>query len=98
MAERDPKTLSTLFVPDFVSEDTSGKTTSMEEMLNDLAALPKDIGNMTEANLVSIDPQGNFVIGEQRYHDTVKTLPDGNKQAIDLVTLSTDTWAHTKDK
>jgi hypothetical protein len=99
MAERDSKTLSALLTPDFVSEDISGKTTSAEEMLKELAALPKDTGKVTETTLVSIKPQGDLAIVEQRYHmTTTKTLPDGNKQAIDLMTLSTDTWAHAGDK
>lgn len=99
MAERDSKALSVLLAPDFVSEDISGKTTSAEEMLKELAALPKDTGKVTETTLVSIKSQDDLAIVEQRYHmTTTKTLPDGNKQVIDLVTVSTDTWAHAGDK
>jgi hypothetical protein len=99
MAERDPKALSTVLASDFVSEDVSGQTTSAEEMIKQLAALPKDSGKVTETTLVSIKPQGDRAIVEQRYHmTTTKALPDGNKQAIELVTLSMDTWIHAGDK
>jgi len=99
MAERDSKALSTVLAPDFVSEDVSGQATSAEEMIKQLAALPKDSGKVMDTTLVSIKPQGDRVIVEQRYHmTTTKALPDGNKQAIDLVTLSTDTWIHSGDK
>jgi hypothetical protein len=99
MAERDSHALAALLAPGFVSEDVSGKTTTAEEMIKELAALPKDNGKPSETNLLSIKPQGDLAIVEQRYHmTTTKALPDGGKQAIDLVTLSTDTWIRSGDK
>jgi hypothetical protein len=99
MTERDTPALSALLAPGFVGEDISGKTASGEEMIKQLGAAPKDDGKVTETTLVSIKPQGDRVIVEQRYHmTTMKSLPDGAKQAIDLVTLSTDTWIHSGDK
>jgi hypothetical protein len=99
MADRNPQALSALLAPGFVSEDISGKTTSAEEMIKELAALPKDTGKTTGTVLLSIKPQGDRAVVEQRYHmTTTKALPDGNRQAIDLVTLSTDTWLHSGDR
>jgi hypothetical protein len=96
MAERDPQALSALLAPDFVSEDISGKATSAGEMIKELGALPKDSGRVAETSLLSIKPRGDLAIVEQLYQmTTTKALPDGSKQAIELVTLSTDTWTRS---
>jgi ketosteroid isomerase-like protein len=94
MADRDAKAVASFLAPDFLSEDLSGKTETASQMIEQLGAMPKDPGRVSDTTVLSVQVAGDIATVEQRYHmTTTKVGPDGaTKQAVELVTLSTDTW------
>jgi hypothetical protein len=96
MANRDAKETATLLAPDFVSIDVSGKETSGAQVIESLKALPVNPDRVSNTTLLSIEPSGNKAVVKQRYNmKTVRALPDGAKQEVELTTLSTDVWILT---
>ena len=93
MADRDQQAVAALLAPGFLSIDVSGKSEDASQMLQELAALPKDPRKASETTLLSVEVSGDTATVEQRYHmTTTKTSPDERSHAVELVTLSTDTW------
>lgn len=95
MGARDSKAVAALLAPSFVSIDISGQSEGAPQMIQEVAALPKDPLNVSTTTLLSVKPVGNTAVVEQRYDmKTTKTEPDGTKRNIELITLSTDTWVN----
>ena len=95
---RDRQALAALLAPDFVSVDISGKSQAAEQMLTQLAALPKDPNRASETTLVSVKLDGDVATVSQRYHMTsAKVTSDGSRHPTELETLSTDTWVRSGD-
>lgn len=94
MAHRDREALAAVLAADFLSEDASGKTTTFDQMLQELAAVPKDQNRISETTVLSVQLVGNVATARQRYHmRTTKLAPDGaTRQAVEMVALSIDTW------
>jgi hypothetical protein len=98
MAARDGKAISEILAPDFVSEDTSGQKEKAETMLKEVVALPKDPLKVSNTTILSIKVDEDSATVDQRYDmKSTKTGPDGNKQNIELISVSTDTWIRSKD-
>jgi hypothetical protein len=98
MADRDSKALTAVLAPDFTSEDLSGKSESANEMIQQLRGMPKDPNRVADTTVLSVQVSGETATVHQRYHMTTsKVGADGStKQAIELTTLSTDTWINSQ--
>ncbi len=98
MADRDPKAIASLLAPDFVSEDIAGKTKTGEQMIKEVSALPKDPNKISTTTVLSAKIIGETAIVTQRYHMTTTKMPSNTtvKQAVELDTLSSDTWVKLK--
>lgn len=95
MADRDAKEIAALLAPDFVSIDTSGRSETASQMIQEVEALPKDPLRVSTTTLLSVKLVGGAAIVSQRYESTtVKTAADGSKTNIKLIALSTDTWVN----
>ena len=95
MAERDSKAMAALLAPGFVSIDSSGKSESASQMIQEVDGLPKDPLKVSTTTLLSIKVAGNSAVVDQRYDmKTVKTAADSSKVYIQLITVSTDTWVN----
>jgi ketosteroid isomerase-like protein len=93
MEARDEDAVSALLAPDFVSEDVNGNRAGKDEMLRDLAALPKDPNKSSGTTLVSVERRKETAAVIQRYRMTTrKTKPDGSVQDVELVAVSRDVW------
>jgi len=97
MAERDRSAMAALMTADFVSEDVSGKTTTFDQMVLELAQVPKDPSRSSDTTVLAVKLTGDTATVRQRYHmSSTKLGPDAaTKQAIEMDTLSTDTWVQT---
>lgn len=96
MGARDSKAVAALLAPTFVSIDVSGQSENAAQMIQEVAALPKDPNKVSTTTLLSVKPDSNSAVVEQRYDmKTTKTGPDGTKRNIELVTLSRDTWVNS---
>jgi hypothetical protein len=98
MAERDRSAMAVLMTPDVVSEDVSGKTTTFDQLVLELAKVPKDPNRNSDTTILSVKLTEDVATVRQRYHmTTTKLAPDGvTKQAIEMDALSTDTWVRIK--
>jgi ketosteroid isomerase-like protein len=95
--DSDPKTVAALLAPDFLSEDLSGKTESASDMIQQLGTMPKDPNRVSDTTVLSVQVSGDTATVQQRYHmTTTKAGADGTtRQAVELETLSTDTWINS---
>lgn len=98
MADRDPRAIASLLAPDFVSEDVAGKTKTGEQMIKEVCALPKDPNKTSTTTVLTAKITGDAAIVAQRYHMTTTkmSLNAPAKQAVELDTLSIDTWVKLK--
>jgi Domain of unknown function (DUF4440) len=93
MDTHDGKAIAALLAPGFVSENVTGGIQGSTEIIQGVQALSSDPGKVSETTLLSINQSADSVVVDQQYHMTrTKTFQTGEKQAIELVTLSTDTW------
>jgi len=98
MANRDQQAVAALLAPDFLSVDVAGKSENASQMLQEIAALPKDPNKASDTTIVSVKLSGDTATVDQRYHmTTTKAGADGAQHAVELVTLSTDTWIKSGD-
>ena len=98
MAARDGKAISEILAPDFISEDSSGQKENADTMVQEVLALPKDPLKVSNTTILSIKVNADSATVDQRYDmKTTKAGPDGNKQEVELIAVSTDTWIKLKD-
>lgn len=89
----DARTLRGILAPGFVSVELDGKTESAEQMIQELSTLPRDPNRSSETTLLSVRPNGNRAIVEQRF--IMRTKKEGQnsiEHKVRLVAVSTDTW------
>ena len=92
MAAHNGDAIAAILAPDFVSVDISGQSESASQMIAEVNALKPDPNKSSVTTLVSISREANGAVVKQRYDmKTVRIATDG-ADAIELVTLSTDTW------
>jgi hypothetical protein len=95
MANRDGKALSALLAPSYSSVDISGDTENADYALQSMKKLPIDPHQTSTTTLLSITPDANTAVVEQRYDvKSVKFGPDGASRSTELVSTSTDTWVN----
>ena len=95
MAARDTRALGALLTPDFRSEELDGKVQGRADLMAELASLPPQATTgESETTLSSVTRHGGTVQLQQRYsHTTHKGQPP---HAIELVTVSSDTWTRVQ--
>jgi hypothetical protein len=98
MGDRDAAAIRSLLAPGFVSVDVNGATVNADQMVTEIAALPKDPNKKSETTLTSVTRDGDTATVAQQYHmTTTRTRPNEPAPAqIDLLTTSTDTWRLVK--
>ena len=93
MGSRNTKQLAQMLAPDFQSEDTSGKTQSAEQMIDDVSKLPADRNKKSITSIISVKLSETKAEVRQKYHmNTIKISPEGKRSYVELNTISDDTW------
>jgi hypothetical protein len=89
----DGLALRNILAPGFVSVELDGKTESVDQMIQEVNALPSDANRSSETTLLSVRPSNAQATVDQRYTmKTKKEGKDGIEHDVKLVTVSTDTW------
>ena len=93
MDSRNTKHLAQMLAPGFQSEDTSGKTQSAEQMIDDVSKLPADRNKKSLTSIISVNLSETYAQVRQKYHmNTIKISPEGKRSYIELDAISDDTW------
>ncbi|MEO7326713.1 MAG: nuclear transport factor 2 family protein [Dokdonella sp.] len=94
MEARDSKALAAFFAQDFQSIDVNGTVESLDQMLQEVMAMPVDPARISGTTVLSAERHGDVATVVQRYHmTTTKPSLDGSgDKPVELTAISTDTW------
>jgi hypothetical protein len=93
IAAHDDKAIMAVLGPDFMSLDASSHEGNAATMIRQVKTMPADPNRVSGTTILSVKEDSVGAHVEQRYQmNTVKMTPDGRKQNVELVTLSSDIW------
>jgi hypothetical protein len=93
ISNHDDAALETIFTPDFESIDVTGHVETAAQMIAEVNSLKPDPHKISITTIVSVMPEPNDVVVQQRYDmTTIKVAADGGSNKVELIALSTDTW------
>jgi hypothetical protein len=94
MAVHDGAAVAAILAPRFESVTVAGQSETAAQMVAQVNDLRPDPNRSSTTTLASVVLEGTKAIVQQRYDmKSSKTTADGVDHSVELIALSTDTWA-----
>ncbi|MCB1680701.1 MAG: hypothetical protein H6858_00060 [Rhodospirillales bacterium] len=92
---RNKDQLAEVLAPHFMSEDTSGKQTDAQQLLDQISHFPEIPDKTSNTKITSIEIVNGKALITQRYEMTSKI---DEKNSIKIIAESEDTWVLIEEK